>query len=181
MDLSANLKKEFGNGVYSFERALTVEQSVDVLEMLEGLEYSASTRYNKPVFSYNFDKCLTPTHQLVDYINSDKFYNFIRFHTGITVTKTLSCWASAYTQGHFLTPHSDAVNDRRITYLFYFHRGWKPEYGGNIAFDRQTHWQMFVPQLGTLVLFDVKDNANRHMVTQVVQDRTRYAITGWLT
>jgi Rps23 Pro-64 3,4-dihydroxylase Tpa1-like proline 4-hydroxylase len=67
-----------------------------------------------------------------------------------------------------------------MTYLFYFHRGWKPEWGGNIAFDKNTHWQMFIPQAGSLVLFDVRDNENRHMVTEVVRDRTRYAITGWL-
>ena len=65
--------------------------------------------------------------------------------------------------------------------MFYFHRGWQAEWGGNIAFDRQTHWQMFVPQMGTLVLFDVDGYENRHMVTEVVADQTRYALTGWLT
>ena len=50
----------------------------------------------------------------------------------------------------------------------------------NIAFDKGTHWQMFVPQNGTLVLFNVEDNRNKHMVTNVAVDNTRYAITGWL-
>ena len=180
MDINANLKKEFDHKVWTFESALSVEQSVDVLKMLELLEYIPSTRLNKPVFTYEFGKCLTPKHKLIDYIQSSEFHKFIDFHTGVKVTQTLSCWASAYSKGHYLTPHSDAVHDRRMTYLFYFHRGWKPEWGGNIAFDRQTHWQMFVPQLGTLVLFDVKDSSNRHMVTEVVKDNTRYAITGWL-
>lgn len=181
MDLSGNHKREFENGIWTFEQALTVEQSVDVLEMLEKLEYTPSTRLNKPVFTYEFGKCLTLKHQIVDYIKSSAFHDFIHFHTGIKVSNTLSCWASAYSKGNYLTPHSDAVHDRRMTYLFYFHRGWKPDWGGNIAFDKQTHWQMFVPQLGTLVLFDVKDSMNRHMVTEVVKDKTRYAITGWLS
>lgn len=181
MDLNASKKKEFDQNVWTFESALSVEQSVNVLEMLEQLEYQPSTRLNKPVFTYEFNKCLTPKHNLVDYIHSDAFYKFIHFHTGVQVQNTLSCWASAYSMGHYLTPHSDSVYNRKMTYLFYFHRGWKPEWGGNIAFDRQTHWQMFVPQLGTLVLFDVKESSNRHMVTEVVRDKTRYAITGWLS
>lgn len=180
MDLSANLKKDFGNGVWTFEQSLTLEESVDVLETLEKLQYSYSNRLNKPIFTYQFMKSLQPNHKLIDYIHSNKFYDFIKFHTGREMTKTLSCWASAYKKGHYLTPHSDAVDDRRMTYIFYFHRGWRPEYGGNIAFDRQTHWQMFTPQLGTLILFDVDDAINRHMVTEVVRDHTRYAITGWL-
>ena len=30
------------------------------------------------------------------------------------------------------------------------------------------------------MLFDVRDSKNRHMVTPVWSDETRYAITGWL-
>ena len=180
MNINANLKKEFDNSIWTFEQALTLEQSNSVLEMLEKLQFKSSARLDNQIFTYEFSKSLSPKHELVDYINSSQFRDCVNFHTSIEVKKTLSCWASAYSKGHYLTPHSDAVHDRRMTYLFYFHRGWKPEWGGNIAFDKNTHWQMFIPQAGSLVLFDVRDNKNRHMVTEVVRDITRYAITGWL-
>lgn len=181
MDLNADLKKEYPQGVWTFEQALDDATSTDVLNMLEQLHYTPKNKLNNPVFNHEFGQCLTPQHALVDYIYSKKFHQFIQFHTGMTVNNTLSCWASAYSQGHYLTPHRDSVNDRKVTYLFYFHKGWQPEWGGNIAFDRQTHWQMFVPQMGTLVVFDVDGYENRHMVTQVTADKTRYALTGWLT
>ncbi len=181
MDLSAGLKKEYSQGLWTFEQALDDVQSNSVLESIEKLDFKDSSKQNNPVFNYKFKKCLQPKHKLVDYIHSNKFHKFIEYHTGMTVNSTLSCWASAYSRGHYLTPHRDSVSQRKITYLFYFHRGWQAEWGGNIAFDRQTHWQMFVPQMGTLVLFDVDGYENRHMVTEVVADQTRYALTGWLT
>ena len=181
MDLNANLKKEYSQGVWTFEQALDYAIANDVLDMLEQLPYTPKTQLDNPVFNYEFGQCLNLQHALVDYIYSKKFHQFIQFHTGITVTNTLSCWASAYSQGQYLTPHRDSVNERKVTYLFYFHRGWQAEWGGNIAFDRQTHWKMFVPQMGTLVVFDVNSYENRHMVTPVTVDKTRYALTGWVT
>ena len=77
MDLSAGLKKEYSQGLWTFEQALDDVQSNSVLESIEKLDFKDSTKQNNPVFNYKFKKCLQPKHKLVDYIHSNKFHNLL--------------------------------------------------------------------------------------------------------
>jgi Rps23 Pro-64 3,4-dihydroxylase Tpa1-like proline 4-hydroxylase len=180
MDLIAHTIHNYSDQIWMFPKLLDSEYADNVLNMLEHCEYNESKKLDPGSLNYVFAQCKHVSHELVDYINSDNFHAFVNHHTSQNISTTLSCWASAYSLGHYLTPHSDAVGKRKMAYIFYFNKGWKAEWGGNIAFDKGTHWQMFVPQNGTLALFNVEDNNNKHMVTNVAVDNTRYAITGWL-
>ena len=180
MDLIAHTIHNYSDKIWIFPKLIGHEYADDVLDVLEHCEYSESKKTDAGSFNYVFGQSKNLSHEIVDYINSKSFHTFVNHHTNQNISTTLSCWASAYSLGHYLTPHSDAVGKRKLAYIFYFNKGWKVEYGGNIAFDKGTHWQMFVPQHGTLVLFNVEDNDNKHMVTNVAVNRTRYAITGWL-
>ena len=57
MDLSAGLKKEYSQGLWTFEQALDDVQSNSVLESIEKLDFKDSSKQNNPVFNYKFKKC----------------------------------------------------------------------------------------------------------------------------
>ena len=180
MDLVAHTIHNYSDQIWIFPKLINDQYANNVLNVLENCQYKESKKLDPGSFDYVFGQCKQISHEIVQYVNSKDFHKFVNHHTGQNINTTLSCWASAYSMGHYLSPHSDAVGKRKRAYIFYFNKGWKAEWGGNIAFDKGTHWQMFVPHNGTLVLFNVEDNSNKHMVTNVAVDKTRYAITGWL-
>ena len=184
MEINLTNKTVFKDSVHMFRDAVDPIVAQKILLQL-GIDYSLKhfepkQKLDSDIFTYNFEQLMTLNNDIKTYVYSDDFHELVSEQTGIEVSKTLSCWASAYSKGHYLTPHTDAIKDRKVAYIFYFNAEWRPHWGGNIAFEKDDHWIMIPPMHGSMMLFDVRDSKNRHMVTPVWSDETRYAITGWL-
>lgn len=87
-----------------------------------------------------------------------------------------------YSSGHFLTRHSDKVENerRRIAYVLNLTPSWHPDWGGMLQFFQpdgvpRDAWE---PRFNSLTLFDV---SHIHSVTYVAPFAAgdRFALTGW--
>ncbi len=93
------------------------------------------------------------------------------------------CQATRYRQGHYLTRHDDAVEEKRrhFAYVLSLTAGWRAEWGGLLMFpdDGASSIEAFVPQFNTLTLFAV---GQQHSVAQVASyaPEPRLSVTGWL-
>ena len=89
--------------------------------------------------------------------------------------------ATAYSAGHFLNGHDDAVEGkgRVAAYVYSLTRDWSPDWGGHLIFPDGEGLSGLMPQFNTLRVFTVP---RLHSVTFVPPfvTATRYSITGWL-
>jgi hypothetical protein len=91
--------------------------------------------------------------------------------------------ATAYSVGHFLTQHDDAVEGkgRRAAYVFGLQPGWRAEWGGLLMFhgpDGNIE-EAFTPAMGALRLFRVPAAHSVSFVTPFAP-QPRISVTGWL-
>lgn len=91
--------------------------------------------------------------------------------------------ATAYSPGHFLTAHDDAVagKNRRAAFVVNLSRDWSLDWGGLLAFHERGSGiaEIMVPSFNAINLFAVPQ---LHSVTMVAPfaPRRRYSVTGWL-
>lgn len=111
------------------------------------------------------------TRDLMHFLNSEPFLNFLQILTGIEETLTGDPYFSGGGQheikkGGLLKIHADfnkhpAFNlDRRINVLIYLNKDWKEEYGGHFElWDRKMEKcvKKIVPEFNTMAIFSTTD------------------------
>jgi hypothetical protein len=110
---------------------------------------------------------------------------FVRFAEGISGLALGSSRVNVHSMavGDFLSPHSDARDHRRLTFVLFLSRGWDPGCGGtlHLADGGGGHWSI-EPAFNTLVIFDIHAH-EEHWVTPIepaAGTRTRVTIGGWI-
>jgi SM-20-related protein len=126
---------------------------------------------------------LAPLEAVYDLINSEGFLAFIRTLTGDPRCAYADAQATRYRPGDFLTAHDDDVAGKKRLYamVLNFTPGWRPDWGGLLAFhDADGHVsEAYTPTFNALNLFRVPQ---QHAVTQVASfaGAERLSITGWI-
>jgi hypothetical protein len=135
-----------------------------------------------PVTDESIDNLPTNTKKLCEYILSKDFIQQAGENLKINVSESRKLNITKYSKGCFLNMHSDDLQNRKIAFLFYFNNNWKPDWGGTINFIQEDDIKCINPTHGSLLMFNVGNNANKHYVTQVspMIQKSRYAIGGWL-
>jgi Rps23 Pro-64 3,4-dihydroxylase Tpa1-like proline 4-hydroxylase len=117
-------------------------------------------------------------------LSSQLFINLLNEITGLELTKMNTLFASKYSTGNFLSPHSDKGNGK-LAFVINMTKNWKPQYGGNLHFlseDRKDIIETWVPDFNNLVIFLVPPETGiPHFVSHVSPSVkfNRYALTGW--
>jgi SM-20-related protein len=103
--------------------------------------------------------------------------------TGLKNIVHVVAFASRYDPGHFLLPHTDAVNgeSRRYAFVINLSGRWRPEWGGQLQFlsDDGQIAESMLPIFNSLVVFEVPQ---LHQVSYIAPYALmpRLAISGWL-
>jgi Rps23 Pro-64 3,4-dihydroxylase Tpa1-like proline 4-hydroxylase len=130
----------------------------------------------------NIDTLPTHTKALCKHIQSQQFIDTANqiFNKKVTESKKLNI--TKYANGCFLNLHSDDVQNRKIAFIYYFNRNWRPDWGGTLNFVLDDGIKCYNPEHGSLIMFDIENSLNKHYVTQVspMIQQSRYAIGGWL-
>lgn len=118
-----------------------------------------------------------------DLLNSPEFIGLAKAVTGDDRIRYLDAQTTRYRPGHFLTSHDDDKpgQDRLYAYVLGFTRGWRPDWGGLLAFigpDGHVE-EAWTPAFNTLNIFRVP---TLHAVTTVspFAGGERLSITGWM-
>lgn len=85
-------------------------------------------------------------------LNSPEFHAFLESVTGIEPGEVLGVMTRRFGPGHFLTPHSDSTDGRRLCAVFYVSDGWQPAYGGRFRHYPGTGDPVEVAPLGNRLL-----------------------------
>src|SRR5690606_14871045 len=118
-------------------------------------------------------------HYVFEWLNDASTLDVMRRITGIDTLCKVNAQATAYHPGHFLTRHDDSgypEQHRRVAYVLYMTRGWRPEWGGQLQFltaDGEVE-EVWLPRYNSLALFRVP---TPHLVSYVspFAKQARYA------
>lgn len=102
------------------------------------------------------------------YLNSGEVLEKIRYVSGIKDIEFVSCKATRYLPGHFLTRHNDLheKEHRRLAFVLGFSPKWHPDWGGLLQFYQNdgTPRDAWAPTFNSLNIFDVN---HVHAVTHI--------------
>ena len=121
--------------------------------------------------------------ELTEFLNSEPFLDFIRAITGRDGIDFADAQATCYEKGDFLHPHfdEDEVKKRVAAYVLNLTPGWRPEWGGLLAYvGPDGHvTEAYTPAWNALNLLRVEE---LHFVSCVAPfaPAKRYSVTGWL-
>lgn len=123
--------------------------------------------------------------KFVEHMNGEKFRAEIFEKTGIKTSKSMDMFASIYTNTHYLLCHDDCLLGRKIAYILYLTKDFKEKDGGALVLFEDSKGlpkqisKRIIPSWNTLVLFEV-GSKSWHEVEEVLTNKKRFAIGGWL-
>lgn len=132
-------------------------------------------------FSKTKNKAL---HQFRIFLSSSVFVDYISRITGQKLKyNSIDMSASAYERTHYLLPHDDQVEWRRIAYSFYLTSLNKSDGGALAVYGSEknkptTIVKKICPTVNTFVFFLVSKKSF-HEVEEVITNKRRLAISGW--
>jgi len=130
---------------------------------------------------------ITRSKVLLDFRNFLCSNDFSQYLTRITAckikSKRIDMSASLYLKTHYLLPHDDRLERRRIAYLYYLSTLAKKDGGALALYDSKNKKpteivKKIVPQFNTFAFFEVS-GCSFHEVEEIVSDKQRIAISGW--
>ena len=135
-----------------------------------------------PVVEDNIDTLPSNIKNLCKSVQDQEFIDMANKIFNKQVTESRKVNITKYANGCFLNLHSDDVQSRKIAFLYYFNDNWRPDWGGTLNFVLDNGIECYNPEHGSLIMFDIENNLNKHYVTQVspMLHKSRYAIGGWL-
>ncbi|MFT4261478.1 MAG: 2OG-Fe(II) oxygenase [Candidatus Woesearchaeota archaeon] len=152
----------------------------------------AERTFNKGDFSYHFyrtlndhiEECTCRECEFRKWVVGEEFLKALNKMTGMKFTRYATLFASKYSEGCFLSPHTDESNGD-IGFVLQLTKDWLPQWGGLLTFlndDCDKITDVKIPKFNALTLFKLPDQKGKwHYVSHVNQGvkKSRIAITGW--
>jgi len=122
-----------------------------------------------------------------EFISSKEFLGFVEDITGLGSFSVVDMAATIYSQGNYLLPHDDTVENRKLAYMLYF-EDFDEDEGGELALYDSLHGspknieKTIFPKRNRLVIFEVGNSeaVSFHEVKEVVASKRRLTVGGWL-
>ena len=117
----------------------------------------------------------------------DKIFHFVNELTGLPLNGQVDMFLSEYQRTDHLLCHDDELESRRIAFILYLSRDWKPDYGGTLDLFGAVEYPLIpttvqtsiMPEFNKFVFFDVSCRSF-HQVSEVLKsDVRRLALSGW--
>lgn len=120
-------------------------------------------------------------------IRSPEFREFMQAITGVPLPRgKVDAMGVIYADADYLLCHDDQLSGRKIAYILNLSKGFTAKSGGALALlesDRKKRptkvVKRIVPTWNTLSFFTVSE-VSHHMVEEVLEDKERLTIGGWL-
>jgi len=125
--------------------------------------------------------------EFYEFISSRKFLEFTENITLLGNFSFVDMAATLYARGNYLLPHDDTVENRKLAYMLYL-EDFKAGEGAELAlYDSLERSPVDIkktifPKRNRLVIFEVgnKDVVSFHEVIEVIKDKKRFTIGGWI-
>jgi Rps23 Pro-64 3,4-dihydroxylase Tpa1-like proline 4-hydroxylase len=117
---------------------------------------------------------------------SKEFIALMREITGQNLSGGIDAMCAVYKDTDYLLCHDDELEGRKVAYVLNLSEAFTARSGGALALlgsDRDGKprdvAKRLIPAWNTLTLFTVSERSH-HMVEEVLEDKERIALTGWL-
>ncbi len=124
--------------------------------------------------------------EFYEFLNSMQFAEFIRMLTGKNVKAGSSdVSGTLYTKTDYLLCHDDQVEDRKLAYIFYLGDDFEEKDGGSFNLIKSNSGKpgevarKIFPKFNSFMIFEVSKKSF-HEVEEVISNKKRYAIGGWM-
>ena len=116
------------------------------------------------------------------FVTEPPFKDFLEAVSGIDLGPGDNFGVHAFHAGDFLLDHDDSSKNRRIAFVTYLSRDWRPEYGGALFMeDPQGDVRTFDAEYNSMVVFDTLAGTTHHVgrIDDAAGDRARRTFGGW--
>ena len=142
------------------------------------------------LFSYFFYRTTNDHHEscacaycdVARFIKSPELMAFLNQITNLDLTTVTECFANRYSDGCWLSTHTDDVNGQ-LAFVYHLTKNWNPSWGGlYVAHNQDGGLSTLPPSFNRLAIFSVTNSQTPHCVTPILPgiSASRYAITGWI-
>ena len=184
--LTQNLKVQFMNNK-PFPHLVLPEffNSKTLTKVLAELTKEEFHIKNSDLFTLHQTSSLSHTHnpilkEFYNFLNSKEFKEFIYNNTGIKAFGEIDCYGFQYKDTNYLLPHDDSSEDRKIAYVVNLSKNLTSESGGSLQFFKKDQIvKTITPEFNTFVMFQVIPGKTYHQVTEILENKERYTISGW--
>ena len=120
-----------------------------------------------------------------DFFGSEEFRNWIEEISGIKLEGVVDMSGSLYKSCDYLLCHDDRLEGRKIAYVYYLSENFNREDGGAFVMFYSADGKAgeikkkILPVCNSFLMFEVSEKS-LHEVEEVLSDKKRYAIGGWL-
>lgn len=125
-------------------------------------------------FSSTKNKTLT---EFFKFLSSEEFRNYLTKITNQKYRSTIDCFGTIYRDTHYLLPHDDRLEKRRLAYFISLTNLDKQDGGSLCLYKGNQIVKKLIPQFNTFGFFEVSKNS-LHEVEEVI-NKQRITITGW--
>jgi Rps23 Pro-64 3,4-dihydroxylase Tpa1-like proline 4-hydroxylase len=130
------------------------------------------------------DDLITSKNKIVkdfyNFINTKYFKDFLEDVTGIRAEGRADASAFIYKNTHYLLPHDDRLEKRKVAYILNLSKDFTKADGGSLdLLNGKKIAKSFIPTFNTLIIFEVKAGKTFHQVSEVLKNKDRISIAGW--
>lgn len=121
--------------------------------------------------------------QFRSFLSSPEFVHYLAFLTATRLNNKIDIFGTVYKDTHYLLPHDDHVEDRKIAYFLYLSTLTKKDGGKLLLYHSQNKKptavaHQIMPLFNTFAFFNVSTKSF-HEVEEVIGTKQRVTITGW--
>ena len=118
------------------------------------------------------------------FISDRKFIKFIEENFRKKLSLKIDLSGTLYENTDYLLPHDDGLESRKIAYIYYLSNLNKTDGGELVFYNSKNNIPLKIskrsfPKFNSIILFEVSKKSF-HSVSEVLKNKKRYSITGWL-
>ncbi len=121
----------------------------------------------------------------ISFLTSQEMHHFLSSITGLKISKkVVDVFGSRYESGDYLLCHDDLIEKRKLAFILYLSKNFTHKDGGGLLLREDVSGkpgkiiETHVPIFNSLALFKVS-RKSWHEVSEVLTNKSRYAVGGW--
>lgn len=122
-----------------------------------------------------------PLREFCNFLSSEEFKQYLKALTSITLQqKSIDIAGTLYTRTHYLLPHDDQLETRKIAFIYYLSTLKQKDGGALVLYNSKPSKiiKRIYPKFNTFVMFKVSV-ISFHEVEEVLTNEKRLALSGW--
>lgn len=136
---------------------------------------------------FSFEQCNDLKHsknktlrEFRSFLRSPRFLSLLSYITGENLSRTIDISGFIYDDTDHLLPHDDKLEGRKLAFVLNLSTMTSKDGGQLDMFKGNKVTKSYLPTFNSLVVFTVKPGTTMHQVREVITDKKRITLAGWV-